>query len=145
MENLDVRTCEQYVLTVLEATLEANNDLVLENRLLETRIKQLESQLNAKPSRLEEYVNSYGRQKLFEDLTYSGWDTKTRSTATANKFPSVSGGKNACATTGDQNGSAPQSSSTSSNRSSARNTRKLPAKSKNKEPDCSRGGENHHP
>lgn len=75
MENMHVRTCEQYVLTVLEETLEANNDLVLENRRLETRIKELESQLNAKPSRLEEYVNSYGRQKLFEDLTYSGWDT----------------------------------------------------------------------
>lgn len=70
-QDMEIRTCEQYVLAELEAAQDENARLAQENERLQAQCEILERQLGAEPSRLEAYVTAYGRKKLFKDLTYS--------------------------------------------------------------------------
>lgn len=72
---MEYESCEQYVLGELEEAQARNELLKNDNDRLDAQCKLLEERLealqNAKPSRIEAYVTSYGRKELFGNLTWA--------------------------------------------------------------------------
>lgn len=75
---MEIKTCEQYVLSELEAksreveSLEEQlNQAVKERDNMKLRADELERKLNAEPGKLEAHVIKEGRERVFDSCTYA--------------------------------------------------------------------------
>lgn len=75
---MEIKTCEQYVLSELEAksreveSLEEQlHQAVKERDNMKLRAEELERKLNAEPGTLEAHVTKEGRERVFDNCTYA--------------------------------------------------------------------------